>query len=220
MQLADERRDEARGRDVEEGQDADGCRLRSCAGGTTRSSRSRSSRRRSAVVTPPARLTTGSMPYGLVSDQWPWRSIRPGVTISPVTSTTRSSDAGATLPVGATSAIRPPSMTTSRRSSTPAAGSISRPPAKMVLVTVAIVHTSERPHDHLRRPRRPDAHQRARLRHARGRNADGARGRRRDGRRGRVVRPDRRPAGDRQPADRRRDRAPRQATSRPARPPG
>ena len=64
VQLADERRDQARGRHVEEGQDADGRRSRSCAGGTTRSSRSRSSRRRSRSSRrppgwPPGRGHTG-----------------------------------------------------------------------------------------------------------------------------------------------------------------
>ena len=35
---------------------------------------------------------------------------------------------------------------------------------RWILVTPAIVHTSKGPHDHLRRSRCPDAHQRARLR--------------------------------------------------------
>ena len=48
------------------------------------------------------------------------------------------------------------------------------------------------------RPRRPDPRQRARQRDAGGRHAHGAGGGRRDGRGGALLRPDRRPPGDRQ----------------------
>ena len=88
-----------------------------------------------AVVTPPRRLAIGSRPYGLPSYQWPCRSTRPGRTSRPVTSTRRSSAAGATSAGPAIAAIRPSSTTTSKAPSRPAAGSRTRPPWRIVRVT-------------------------------------------------------------------------------------
>ena len=77
---------------------------------------------------------------------WAWRSIRPGVTTSPVQSTTstsaaRPTDAGAATTSspapGPTAVIRPPDTTTSAISSVPEAGSMTRPPRSTSGVAVA-----------------------------------------------------------------------------------
>ena len=178
-----------------------------------------------AVVTPPRRLAIGSRPYGLPSYQWPCRSTRPGRTSRPVTSTRRSSGRGGH--VRQRRDRRDPSVLdddiegaveTGPRIEDAAAVEdrsghatlLSRSARRVdragASAPAAIVHTTGRPHDRLRATRRPHPGQRARLRDAGGRDAHGAGGRGRHGRGGALVRPDRRPAGDRQRADRRADR--------------
>ena len=85
-----------------------------------------------AVVTPPSRLAFGSSPYGLPSYQWPWRSIRPGVTRSPVTSSTRPPAGGGPVPAGSSDTIRSPSIVRSNGPSMPWLGSMTRPPRRVV----------------------------------------------------------------------------------------
>src|SRR4051812_45592501 len=71
------------------------------------------------------------MPQALPSNQWPWRSTKPGVTMAPDTSTISAPDPPGDAARGATTpAIRPSRTTTSRSSSMPCDGSTTRPPAR------------------------------------------------------------------------------------------
>ena len=177
-----------------------------------------------AVVTPPSRLAFGSSPYGLPSYQWPWRSIRPGVTRQsgdildapagrrrtragrferhdPVAldrEVERTVDALARVDDAATAQGRAIHRVLHSRS----ACRTIEPAA----VPARIVPSHEVPHDDLFPLRGQDRRERARQRDARRRHADGARGRGCDVGSGRVLRPHRRSAGRRQRGHRGGDR--------------